>query len=682
MKVSYSWLKEYVDTKIDPKKIAHLLTMAGVNVASCENVGGDYIFELEITANRPDCLSVLGVARELAALLGKSLKVPKEIKDGKKQKVQSKKQKPSFNVTLKNPELCFRYTARIIKDVEVGPSPDWLKNKIISVGLRPVNNIVDITNFVLFETGQPLHAFDLDRIKEGIVIRRAARDEKIITIDNVPRTMTGDTLVIADGSEPIAIAGVMGGLKTEVSNMTKNILLESAFFDPVSVRHTSRALGIASESSYRFERKINNDMVVKASERAGALIEEVTKGKKGEFFDVGKKASYSKNISLSLKKTNSLLGVPIKKNEAIKILKALEFSVSGKNNFLKITVPGFREDVKNDIDVIEEIARIYGYEKIPVTIPRIVGNTTIKEPMSLFQEKLSNTLIRLGLNEIITYALINRNKIKGLDVPPDQIVAIKNPLSIDQEIMRPTLLPGMLGVISYNFNRRAKELSLFEIGNTYKEKGNSYIEEPVLSIGLAGIKRDNWRSHKQEYDFFDIKGMFEKLLDESGLKGVIFKKGSIPGFNKNITSIAEQNGDIIGYLGEVGKSICGKFDIEKNVFYAEIYITKLFKKISLSKRYASYGRYPSVVRDISMVMDKSVTSQELENIIKEMGKDLVKDVSLVDCYKGKQIPENKRALLYRIEYRSDEKTLEDSEVDRLHSDIKNTLSEKLNISFR
>ena len=682
MKVSYSWLRDYVDTKIDPKRIAHLLTMAGVNVTSCENIGGDYIFELEITANRPDCLSVLGVARELAALLGKSLKTPKELKYREKPKTQSKKQKPAFSITVKNKELCFRYTARIIRDVEVGPSPDWLKNRIISVGLRPVNNIVDITNFVLFETGQPLHAFDLDRVKEGIVVRRAARGEKIITIDNAQKKMTEDMLVIADESEPIAIAGVMGGSATEVGNMTKNILLESAFFDPISIRRTSRALGVTSESSYRFERRINNCMVAAASERASALIAEIAKGKIGEFFDVGKKTSYSKKINLNLKKINSILGVDIKYNEAAKILKTLGFSITGKNNSAKITIPGFREDVKNDIDVTEEIARIYGYEKIPVTIPQIVGNTTIREPISLFQETLSRTLIRLGLNEIITYSLINRNKIKDLGVLENQIVAIKNPLSIDQEIMRPTLLPGMLEVIAHNFNRRAKQLPLFEIGKTYKEKQGSYVEEPILSIGLAGIKHDNWKSQKQEYDFFDIKGIFEKLLDESGLRGVAFKKGSISGLSKSVASLAEQGGDIVGCLGEVDKNILGKFDIEKNVFYAEIYITKLFNKISLTKRYAPYSRYPSVTRDMSIVMEKSVTSQELESIIKEIGKDLVKGISLMDYYKGKQIPENKRALLYRIEYRSDEKTLSDVEVDRLHSEIKKTISEKLNISFR
>jgi len=679
MKASYNWLKDYVDTQLDPEKLAHILTMAGVSCTSCKKLGGDYIFEFEITANRSDCLSVLGIAREAAAILGKKLKIPKDI-DGTL-KTSSPKPKASLGIALKDPDLCYRYTGRIINNVDVGPSPDWLKEKLVSVGLRPVNNIVDITNFVLFETGQPMHAFDLDKIKGSVSVRKAKKGEKIITIDNTSRTTEDGMLVIADDNGPIAIAGVMGGSETEVNNMTKNILLESAFFNSVTVRRTSRILGISSESSYRFERRIDNSMVLKASNRASALIKALAGGEINTLIDVGSKSAYSKVISYDLKKANSILGTAIKRNEATKIFKGLGFGVKDGKGSLKVSVPSFREDVTTDINLTEEVARIYGYENIPLTIPHIVGNTKIKDDIDIFQDKLSFILTRLGLTEVITYSLINKEKAKNLKVSEDEIIAIKNPLSIDQEIMRPTLLPGMLGVISYNFNRKAKRISAFEIGKAYRQKLNSYSEIPTISVGLSGVKEESWQIQKQEFDFFNLKGIFEALLQELGLK-IVFKKGKRNGLDKDVASIIECDGEIIGYLGEVDKETRKAFDIEKKTFYGELFIDKLLKKTKTQKGYSPVGKYPSVLRDISLVLDRGISSGQVTGIIREVGESLVKQISLIDRYTGKQIPEGKHGLLYRIEYRSEQKTLTDSEVDKLHSKIKSDLKEKLDISFR
>ena len=679
MKVSYNWLKDYVDTQLDPEKLASMLTMAGVSATSCKKLGGDYIFEFEITANRTDCLSVLGIARETAAILGKKFKIPKEIKDTLK--TSSPKPEASLDIALKDPDLCYRYTGRIINNVDVGPSPDWLKEKLVSVGLRPVNNIVDITNFVLFETGQPMHAFDLDKIKGSISIRKAKNGEKIITIDNKSRTTEEGMLVIADDNGPIAIAGVMGGMETEANNMTKNILLESAFFNSVSIRRTSRALGISSESSYRFERRIDNSMVLKASNRASVLVKSLAGGEINALIDAGNKSAYSKVISYNLKKANSILGTSIKKNETTKIFKRLGFAVSDGKESLKVVVPSFREDVKSDVDLIEEVARIYGYKNIPLTIPQIVGNTKIKDNIDIFQDKLSLILTRLGLNEVITYSLIKKDKIKKLGISEDEIIAIKNPLSIDQEIMRPTLLPGMLGVISYNFNRKAKSISAFEIGKAYRQKLNAYREVPVVSVGLSGIKEEGWKVQKQEFDFFNLKGIFERVFQELKLK-VVFKRGKKSGLDKDVTSIMECDNETIGYLGEVDKETCKAFDIEKKTLYGELFIDKLLKKTKTEKGYSPIGKFPSVARDISILLDRDISSGQVTDIIRELGESLVKQISLIDRYTGKQIPEGKHGLLYRIEYRSEQKTLTDSEVDNLHSEIKKVLSEKLNITFR
>lgn len=682
MKVSYNWIKDYVDVKIDPKRLADILTMAGTNTTSLEKVGGDYIFDLEITANRPDCLAVIGIAREAAALLGKPLKIPKELRRLVKPTSKSKK-KTSLSVSVKDAKLCPRYTARIIRDVEVGPSPDWIRERIISAGLRPVNNIVDITNFVLLETGQPLHAFDLDRINGAISVRRARKGERIITIDNAPRVCEEGMLVIADESAPVAIAGVMGGHEAEVSDMTRTILLESAFFDPVSIRKTARSLGAGSESSYRFERKINVDMVPMASERAGALIAEISGGKIGPLIDIGRAARPAKTMDFSVDRINSILGASIDRKRAVKILKTLGFSVEDKKGSVKVTAPGFRQDVKCDADLAEEIARIYGYKNIPLTIPRIVGNTRIKDFIDIFEEKIKTTLTCLNLNEIITYSLISKSSVKGVNVNDDETVVIKNPLSIDQEIMRPSMLPGMLKVISHNFKRYAKRLSFFEVGKVYAEKSGIYTEEPVLSLGLAGVKREEWSSQNEDFSFFDIKGTLEKLLDTLGLSGgVLFKKGTHAGLRADTNAIAEYKGKIIAHIGEVDRNVSAGFDIEKRVFYGEVYIGAILKEARLERRYIPYGRYPSVMRDISIIADEGTTSCDIMSIIKEVARGLVKEVLLIDLYKGKQIPEGKRALLYRVEYKSNEKTLEDSEVEKIHSEIRKTLSEKLNVSFR
>ena len=682
MKVSYSWLKDYVGVKLDPEKLAELLTMAGVSAVSCKKVSGDYIFEFEITANRPDCLSVIGIAREAAAVLGKKLKIPRELvprpirKRGSGLSMGKHTESPHAPmIRIKNPELCPRYTARIIKNIEVKQSPDWIRERIISVGLRPVNNVVDITNFVLLESGQPLHAFDLDKIQGDICVRRAEAGEKIITIDNVSRTLAEGMLVIADREGPIAIAGVMGGVKTEVTGLTRNILLESAFFGPVSVRRTSRALGVSSESSYRFERRIDNGMVLGASGRAAEMMHMIAGGETKTIIDLGRKNIYSKTIKFDPKKASRILGVSLKKGRVENILKSLGFSVKNKRETISVLPPSFREDVKSEIDVIEEVARINGYENIPLTIPPIVGNTKIKDFTDVLEEKIKKALVRAGLDEIITYGLIKKSGLNGLGLVEEEVISIKNPLSIDQEVMRSSMMPGMLGVVSYNLNRKAKRLSLFEMGKIYRKKNNRYTEEPVLSACFCGTKRENWKDGKREFDFFDIKGLFEYIFSELAVGRVTFKKSEIKGYDKNIASFAERDGKITARLGEVDREICEKFDIEKNIFYGELYISKLFREAKfLEKKYIPLSKYPSITRDISVVLGMEIPSSEVIDTIMETGGTLVKNVTLTDCYSGKQIPEGKRGLLYRIEYRSEEKTLEDTEIDRLHAEIRSALS--------
>ena len=483
MKISYNWLKEYVDIKLPADELARVLTMAGLAVESVERIALDHILELEVTANRPDWLSYIGVAREIAALTGKKLKIPVA--------AESRKPKAKIGIRIKveDKKLCPRYTASIIRNVKVGESPAWLKARIEAMGLRPVNNIVDITNFCLFETGEPMHAFDLDKIMGGeVIIRRARSQEKITTIDNVNRLLDNSILVIADTMKPIAIAGLMGGLNTEVTFATKNILLEAAYFDPISIRRASRSLGVSTESSYRFERKVDIENIVRFSDRACGLICEMTGGISGGLVDIGDKKMPRGVVDLKYSRLNKLLGVEIAPARAKKILNSLDLKTkSSSKDGIKLEPPSFRYDLNDEIDLVEEVSRVYGYDNIPATIPNIVEQPKRLPPDMVIAKKISSALTGLGCDEAITYSLISKRDLEMACVAADNVVEIKNPLTSEQEVMRPTLLIGMLKSVLWNINRKTKDLKLFELGNIYlKEPGDKFVEKRLLSIGVAG----------------------------------------------------------------------------------------------------------------------------------------------------------------------------------------------------
>ncbi|NQT22060.1 MAG: phenylalanine--tRNA ligase subunit beta, partial [Candidatus Omnitrophica bacterium] len=441
MKASLSWLKDYVDIKLPADNLANILTMAGIPAEHVEKVGNDWCLEFEITANRSDCLSIIGIAREIAAITGKKLKLPKDLKRMAGKKALSSQR---LQINIKDKKLCPRYTGRIITGIKVVPSPKWMQEKLVSVGLRPVNNIVDITNFLLMETGQPMHAFDLDKIKGNIEIRKALKGETIKTIDGINQTLEEGMLLIADDKSPIAVAGVMGGIDTEVSRETKNILLESAYFDPISVRRTSRKLKLASESSYRFERKVDFEMVMPASDRAALMINTLAGGKIGKLIDSGSKAVSPISIKFNPEKANVLLGLDIPLKKQKDILKSLDFGVQGKKNILKVKVPSFRRDISQEVDITEEIVRIYGYDKISLTIPKMVGHSKLTDKSDIVKAEIRKYLSSMGLNEIITYNLISEEMLKGFSTGESSIVRLVNPLSREQGILTESLIPGIL----------------------------------------------------------------------------------------------------------------------------------------------------------------------------------------------------------------------------------------------
>lgn len=679
MKLTLKWLKDYVDVKLPPKDLADLLTMSGVHVTSFERKGNDHVFEFEITSNRSDCLSVIGIAREVAAITGGKLKTPKDLAN---RAITHKKQGKSVKIRVDDQDLCQRYTGRVIRDVKVGESSKDMRDKLTSIGLRPVNNVVDTTNFLLMETGQPMHAFDLDKIKGEVIIRKAKKGETIKTIEGSLLTLSQGMLIIADADRPIAIAGIMGGLDTEVTRDTKNILLESAYFDPISVRRTSRILGLSSESSYRFERKADNQMVLPASIRAAYMIKKVAGGSIEELIDIGKKGTPSSIFLFDPQKSNEILGVGIPTARQKKILESLNFAVKKKKGRFEVTIPARRRDITQEVDITEEIARIFGYNNIPQTLPQIIGNTQLIDREGIVKEKVRTFLLSMGLKEIITYNLVPAGLLDLFEIDKDKKAYLANPLSQEQGVLTQTLLLGMLRVISRNINRKNSDLSLYEIGKVYRcSNKDKFDEELRLSIGVTGLASQDWVSGRRKITFFDLKGIVEALLEKLGIKNVKFSSTSNISYFSSAAMI-ECGGEEIGVVGKMKEKISEEFDINEDVFTAEISLEKIVEKALLEKRFKAIPKFPSIIRDISMLTDRDISAESIVRCVRDSDSKLIKGISLVDIYKGKQIPQGKSGLLYRIEYRDDSRTLTDAEVEEVHNRIKHNLTSSLKISFR
>ncbi|MBU4141101.1 MAG: phenylalanine--tRNA ligase subunit beta [Candidatus Omnitrophica bacterium] len=704
MRVSFDWLKDYVDIPISPGVLAERLTMAGLEVTSLTRLDQDTILEIEVTPNRTDCLSITGIAREVAAITDKKLKVPRP---------------PSFRgasglslpIQIRAKSLCRRYVGRVIKNVKVGPSPAWLIRRLEVMGVRPVNNIVDITNFCLLEFGQPLHAFDLDKLQgRRIIVRAACEGEQIVTIDGVRRDLDPTVLVIADKFSPRAIAGIMGGENSEVSDTTTAILLESAYFDPLSIHNTSRRLGLASQSSYRFERGVDLEGVYPASLRATELIKRLA-GKSpkavtvGRLIDKGKKRGRVNKVCLRYAKAGEVLGVEVPPAQIREILRNLQFSiVRNSKESLTVSVPSFRSDITREADLIEETSRLYGYDKIPLNLSRLMPNLSYAGGHKLFSEAtysaVRQILSSLGLNEIMTYSLISRQALRKLDVPGDNIITVKNPLSYEQEILRPTLLAGMLNALLTNINRKNTNLKLFELSRIYLKAGRACTKEVTnLCIGIAGKKSDNWMRKSDEYCFFDLKGIVEILLNKLGVENFRFSRGQpldfvqdgskdgepvepFPAFIPGRCAAVMLGEDNFGFLGEVKREILERFDISCPVYACKLQLHKLLAHIRREKRFVPLVRFPSIYRDISLIVPQEVDSEQIVSLVNKFGRDLVAKVTLFDQYFGEQIPSGFRGLSFSIEYCSVERTLTAAEVDKLHTQVRQALSRELAAQVR
>lgn len=632
----------------------------------------DALIEFEITSNRPDCRSIIGIAREAAVTLGKELKYP-EIK------VNGSDEEMSFEIDIQT-DLCKRYCGRVVKDVKVGPSPYWMQRKLIEAGMRPISNIVDITNYVMLELGQPLHAFDLDDIKYNkMTVKMAEEGEKFTTLDGVERTLTSDMLVIGNQDKTLDLAGIMGGENSEIKDTTTSIFIEGASFAKENIRATSKKLGLRTEASSRFEKGIDINLTEAAVNRACQLIEELGCGTVlNGMLDYYPQKEEVQKVTVNPVRINKLLGVNVPMDQFINILESLEFKCNlVSSEVLELEVPTFRLDITEDADILEEIARIYGYDNIPAA--NLEGNATVgvKTDKQKFIDNVKANSIACGLNEILTYSFVSPRGVDKINLCADDekrnFVKIMNPLGEETSVMRTTLIPNMLDVISTNISHKVEEVSAFECGNTFTPQEGLPVESKKYCVGMYG----------KEVDFFVLKGVVESVLNNVGLKGYeIEPETTNLTFHPGRCAKIVYNNIYIGTFGELHPDVIENYNLGQRVYVAEIDIDTVFENITLTKSYNPLPKYPSTSRDIALIVKDEVFVKQIEDIIKSNGEDLVESYKLFDVYKGAQIEKGHKSIAYSITYRSKDKTLTDEDVAKVHEKILSELSEKLNANLR
>lgn len=681
MKLPLVWLKDYLDVSDAPEKLAEALTLSGTKVESVEATPRGPVLDIEITTNRPDCLSILGLARELSALSGRRVRYPSVSKDP----ASSKSSKSAVRVRVEDPRGCPLYTARVIRGVRIGASPAEAVSRIESVGLRPVSNAVDATNYVLFETGQPLHAFDLDRLAGGvIVVRRARKGEKFLAIDGTEHELDADTLVIADAERPVAIAGVIGGKLTEVGPGTRNVLLESACFDPALVRRAARKYKIATDSSYRFERGVDAAGVAAASARARDLIVRWAGGaQEGPMISAGplRKIPAPRPLRLSALTIRRLVGQDIPTRRAAAILGRLGIPSSATASAVTARVPSFRRDLTIEADLVEEVLRIEGFDKVREAIPVTRHRTaSLEDRGAARQAGLKRFLAHAGFHEIITYSLLSRQTLEQSAVDPACARRLANPLSAELEFFRPSLLPGMLQTVLYNVHRKAETLRLFEIGNRIRDAR----EETALAIGWTGAAEDNW-SRKHPAIFHDVKGVVENLLVLAGVPAgrVAWEPG--PGCPRyDVSAAVLVDGRKIGTAGQISAAVQKRWDLPRPLYYAEIVLDGLRPDAPASAAFKvkAVPRYPLVRRDIAFIADASIRVADIEAVIRAAAPEELRQVKLFDEYTGRNIPAGRRSLAFALSYQKDTGTFTDDEIQRYQDGVCRALCEKWPVEFR
>jgi len=650
----------------------------------------DPVLEIELTPNRPDCLGVLGVAREVAAFEGKRIQKPALAMPPAAGSVSER-----TSVTIEDPEHCPRYAARMVENVTVGPSPDWLRDRLLSVGLRPINNLVDATNFVMMETGQPLHAFDHDRLEEGrIVVRTAAEGERFTTLDGKERILAGDMLMICDGKRPVAVGGVMGGLNSEIEEQTRNVLIESAYFDPVGIRRTAKRLGLSTDASHRFERGVDPEGTLFALDRAAVLMAELGGGTLLEgTIDERPIVVGPKPIALGADACNRHLGVRLEREEIAERLRSIEFEAVPESDpdRLTVTPPSFRVDVTRPEDLMEEVARLWGYDRIPVTFPALPAEGAPPAPRVALRNRLRDRMAGFGFAEIISYSFIDPAAVDRLRIGPEddrrRQLPILNPISEEMAVMRTTLLPGLLDAARRNLAHGNRDLRLFEVGKVFFGNGPDRLPDEFEWAGglWTGVRAEaGWHTPDAPCDFFDLKGVLEALLNGLGVAGVRFAAPDgtdCDALRTGHAAILRLDGAEIGRIGEIHPEARAAYDLGQPVFVFELNMDAAADRTSDVPQAASPPRFPAVFRDVTLTLDRNVEAADVLERARESGEPLVEDAWLFDVYEGEKVPAGRKSLSLRIVYRSPEETLTDERVSPVHERISAGLLDAFDAAF-
>ncbi len=635
------------------------------------------VIDFEITTNRPDCLSILGIAREVGAALGVPCKMPETTAKNKKGSIKDYLK----GISIREPDLCYRYLGRVIDNINIKPSPQWMQKRLIQAGMRPINNIVDITNYVMLETGQPMHAFDLEKVGgREIIVRRAGDGEKIVTLDGKERKLDTNDLIIADAKEPVGIAGVMGGEYSEITQKTRTILLETASFNGYNVRKTSKKLGLWSEASFRFVRGVYQDLAGTASERAAALMEQLGAGEVVDgVMDVYPNPPKPYYLEVEAERINKLIGISLSPQRMKDMLERLEMKVELKDRRLCITIPTFRQDIRLDYDIVEEVARLYGYDNIPKTVMTgswVLGTRSRREKT---RDRVRDVLCGCGMYEIYTYSFESPSVFDKINLPKDsalrKTVTIQNPLGEEYSIMRTTLLPSMLNVVSLNYNRGTQRAGFYEIAPRFIPREIPLKDLPdekmTLAIGLYGGE-----------DFYSIKGRVETLLGELNITGYDFRRIKAGPYHPGRAAEILVDGETLGIIGEVHPEVLKNYGIEVRTYAGELDFDLLMEKADSQVTYTPLPKYPSVNRDIAVIVDREVEAGTLHQIIQEAGGDIVEEIGLFDIYTGEQIPEGKKSVAYSLTLRSREKTLTEQEAGEVMQKVLKGLKNKAGAVLR
>ncbi len=678
MLISYHWLRELTETELNPQEVRERLTMVGLAIDAVETHGDDAVIDVEVPSNRPDCLSHVGIAREVAVIENGRVQLPSDRppkREGKSIELTS--------VEIKDPDLCPRYAARLVRGVKIGPSPDWLTKRLETIGQRPINNVADITNYVLHELGQPLHAFDFHNLgRQRIVVRRATAGEKLRTLDGIDRVLTADMLVIADAEKPVALAGIMGGEESEISASTTDVLIESAYFDPNLVRRTARALGMDTEASRRFERGADRENVLRAQQRSVELICELAGGLATEdAIDVYPQPFEPRVITFRPQRVKELTSLEVEHDEMVRILTGLGF----KSDYFPlekftVEVPSWRIDVEQEEDLVEEVARHSGYDKIASELPpsNIPGEY---QPTEMKQRSLRRVLNAFGYDEGITFSFIGRQE----EFDPIPALAnqtqpeLQNPIIEGASCMRPTLLAGLLNSLRHNLNHGIRDVRLFEIGRVFGiSRPGELPQEPLAlaMIATGAAVEENKAQADRELDFYDLKGALEAAVDAMNLSPLVFTSASAKHLRAGQAALIKRaDGVEIGTLGRLSEVVASAYKFRQPVYVMELDLGSLVSGPATPIQYTPLPRYPSVMRDITMVLNRTITVNDLLDAVRSRHVEDCRNVMLVGTYAGANIPADKRSVTLRLEYRSDERTLRDEEVEERQREVTTFLTE-------